>query len=167
MLALYPQVPSPLLLSLSVWAVASGLEGESANSSGESREEGAAERTRAPGSVRSWDLTARQKRGRQRLLPRTPTIAAQRLGSPKRAEEGKPACLSSFSGGLRPLVELCVEPAGLCGRCQGIFPTQGLNPGLLHCRQILYHLSHQGGINKPTAKKNSVKLSFLSLKKEI
>ena len=27
---------------------------------------------------------------------------------------------------------------------QGIFPSQGLNPGLPHCRQILYHLSHQG-----------------------
>ena len=27
---------------------------------------------------------------------------------------------------------------------QGLFPTQGLNPGLLHCRQILYQLSHQG-----------------------
>ena len=27
---------------------------------------------------------------------------------------------------------------------QGIFPTQGLNPGLLHCRQILYQLSHKG-----------------------
>ncbi|KAB0353465.1 hypothetical protein FD755_023832 [Muntiacus reevesi] len=27
---------------------------------------------------------------------------------------------------------------------QGIFPTQGLNPGLLHCRQILYQLSQQG-----------------------
>ena len=27
---------------------------------------------------------------------------------------------------------------------QGIFPTQGLNPGLLHCRRILYQLSHQG-----------------------
>ena len=27
---------------------------------------------------------------------------------------------------------------------QGIFPTQGLNSGLPHCRQILYHLSHQG-----------------------
>ena len=26
---------------------------------------------------------------------------------------------------------------------QGIFPTQGLNPGLSHCRQTLYHLSHQ------------------------
>ena len=29
---------------------------------------------------------------------------------------------------------------------QGIFPTQGSNPGLPHCRQILYHLSHQGSI---------------------
>ena len=27
---------------------------------------------------------------------------------------------------------------------QGIFQTQGLNPGLLHCRKILYHLSHEG-----------------------
>ena len=27
---------------------------------------------------------------------------------------------------------------------QGIFPTQGLNPGLLHCRQILYLSEHQG-----------------------
>jgi len=27
---------------------------------------------------------------------------------------------------------------------QGIVPTQRLNPGLLHCRQIVYHLSHQG-----------------------
>ena len=29
---------------------------------------------------------------------------------------------------------------------QGIFPTQGSNPGLPHCRQILYHLSHQGSL---------------------
>ena len=27
---------------------------------------------------------------------------------------------------------------------QGIFPTQGWNPGLPHCRQILYQLSHKG-----------------------
>ena len=26
----------------------------------------------------------------------------------------------------------------------GIFPTQGLNPGLSHCRWIFYCLSHQG-----------------------
>ena len=27
---------------------------------------------------------------------------------------------------------------------QGVFPTQGSNPGLLHYGWILYHLSHQG-----------------------
>ena len=26
---------------------------------------------------------------------------------------------------------------------QGIFPTQGSTPGLLHCRQVLYRLNHQ------------------------
>ena len=31
---------------------------------------------------------------------------------------------------------------------QGIFPTQGSNPGFPHCRQILYHLSHQGSPRK-------------------
>ena len=30
-----------------------------------------------------------------------------------------------------------------CSLLQGIFSTQGSNPGLLHCRQILYQLSHQ------------------------
>ena len=30
---------------------------------------------------------------------------------------------------------------------QGIFPPQGSNPGLLHCRQFLYQLSHQGSPN--------------------
>ena len=33
---------------------------------------------------------------------------------------------------------------GCLSLLQGIFPTQGSNPGLLHCRQILYQLSHQG-----------------------
>ena len=27
---------------------------------------------------------------------------------------------------------------------QGIFPTQGSNPGLPHCRHVLYQLGHQG-----------------------
>ena len=34
---------------------------------------------------------------------------------------------------------------------QGIFPTQGLNQGLLHCRQILYHLRHQGSSKQSIA----------------
>ena len=33
---------------------------------------------------------------------------------------------------------------GSCSLLQGIFQTQGLNLGLLHCRWILYCLSHQG-----------------------
>jgi len=31
---------------------------------------------------------------------------------------------------------------------QGIFLTQGLNPGLLNFRQICYYLSHQGSPSK-------------------
>ena len=33
---------------------------------------------------------------------------------------------------------------GSCFLLQGIFPTQGLNLGLLHFREILYQLSHKG-----------------------
>ena len=29
---------------------------------------------------------------------------------------------------------------------KGIFPTQGSNSGLMHCRQILYQLSHKGSL---------------------
>ena len=32
---------------------------------------------------------------------------------------------------------------------QEIFPTQRLNPGLPHCRRILYQLSHQGSPHSP------------------
>ena len=47
---------------------------------------------------------------------------------------------------------------------QGIFPTQGLNPGLLHCRQILYHLSHQGSPRflKMNSKQWLIYIEFLS-----
>ena len=33
---------------------------------------------------------------------------------------------------------------GCHARLKGIFPTQGWNPGLPHCKQILYYLNHQG-----------------------
>ena len=32
---------------------------------------------------------------------------------------------------------------------QGILPTQGSNPGLLHCRQILFQLSYKGSPQTP------------------
>ena len=36
------------------------------------------------------------------------------------------------------------QNAGVGSLLQGIFPTQGSNPGLPHCRQILYQLSYKG-----------------------
>ena len=51
---------------------------------------------------------------------------------------------------------------------QGIFPTQGYNPGLSCCRWVLYHLSHRGsheGTSQPTKRgwpraKVNLKLCF-------
>ena len=40
-----------------------------------------------------------------------------------------------------------------CSLLQGIFPTPGINSGLLHCKQILYLLSHQGSKYKRTEAK--------------
>ena len=39
--------------------------------------------------------------------------------------------------------------AGCHSLLQGIFPTQGSNPDLLNCAQILYHLSHLGSLERP------------------
>ena len=47
----------------------------------------------------------------------------------------------------------------LC-KLQGMFPIQGLNLGIPHCRQILYHLSHQGS---PCKIKAAKKYSFIFL----
>ena len=53
--------------------------------------------------------------------------------------------------GLQPARLLCLWDSsgkntgvGCHALLQGIFLTQGLNSGLLHCRQTLYHLNHQG-----------------------
>ena len=59
------------------------------------------------------------------IEPRSPTLQADSLPS---EPPGKPK--NTRVGSLSLL--------------QGIFPTQESNPGLLHCRRILYYLSHQG-----------------------
>ena len=53
--------------------------------------------------------------------------------------------------GLQPIRLLCPwntpgknTRVGCHSTLQGVFPTQGLNLSLLHYRQILHHLSHQG-----------------------
>ena len=60
-----------------------------------------------------------------RIEPRSPTLQVDSLPS------DRPGKLMNPGVGSSSLL-------------QGIFPNQGLNPGLPHCRQILYHLSHQG-----------------------
>ena len=51
---------------------------------------------------------------------------------PHESQHTRPPCRSSTPG------------VGSLSFLQGIFPTQGLNPGLPQCRQILYQLSHKG-----------------------
>ena len=58
---------------------------------------------------------------------------------------------------------------------QGIFPTQGLNMGLLHWKQILYHLSHQGSLlngklstfQKKVIKIDNMKIFFYMLRRKV
>ena len=59
--------------------------------------------------------------------------------------------------GLQPTRLLCpwdfpgkVTGVGCHFLLQGIFPTQGSNPGFLHCRQILYSLSYKGRPSQAT-----------------
>ena len=59
---------------------------------------------------------------------------------------------SVMSNSLQPHVQYSpwISPGqntgvGSLSLLQGISPTQGLNPGLLHSRWILYQLSHKGG----------------------
>ena len=56
-----------------------------------------------------------------------------------------------MSDSLQPNGEYCPwnspgqnTGVGSLSLLQGIFPTQGSNPGLPHCRRILYQLSYQG-----------------------
>ena len=44
------------------------------------------------------------------------------------------------------------------------FPTQGSNTGPLHCRQMLYHLSHQGSLCLLT-KLHSINISYKYMRK--
>ena len=97
--------------------------------------------------------SSRPRDGKPNLL----SLLHWQVGSLPLASPGKPNnALESESGSV---VSDALQPHGLysswdspgqntgVGRCsllQGIFPNQGLNPGLPHCRQILYQLSYQG-----------------------
>ena len=44
----------------------------------------------------------------------------------------------------RDIIHRMTTGVGCHALLQGVFPTQGQNPGLPHCRCILHHLSHKG-----------------------
>ena len=80
-----------------------------------------------------WDLPNPE------IEPRSPTLQADALTS---EPPGKPKYFFGLlflegSGGKNTGV-------GYHSLLQEISPTQGLNPGLPHCRQTLYCLNHQG-----------------------
>ena len=66
------------------------------------------------------------------------------------------------------LLYLCNSPgkntgAGIHSLLQGIFPTQGSNPGLWHWMQVLYHLIHQGSHMLVRLCSKSFKLGYSSM----
>ena len=72
-----------------------------------------------------------------------PCLCAQSCSAllPHELQPSRLLCPWTFSG----------KTNGVCYHflLQGIFPTQGSNLGFLHCRQILYCLSHQGLYDSP------------------
>ena len=87
----------------------------------------------------------------QTLNVKSQVESAPRLHHAKTKKESESESHSVVSDSLRPhgLYSPWNSPGQNTGvgslfLLQGIFPTQGSNPGLLHCRRILYQLSYQG-----------------------
>ena len=74
------------------------------------------------------------------IKPRSPTLQVNSLPAKPQGKQGKPK--NTGVGSLSLLHQ--------------IFPTQELNQGPLHCRQILYQLSYQGNL-----KGSEVNIKFL------
>ena len=67
----------------------------------------------------------------------------------KKKKKSESHSVTSNALQLHGLHSLCNSPGqntgvGSLSLLKGIFPIQGSNPGLPHCRRILYHLSHKG-----------------------
>ena len=80
------------------------------------------------------------------------------------------SCLTLQPHGLQPTGLLCPwdspgkDTRVCCHSLLQIFLTQVSNPGLSHCRQILYHLSHQEVAQPKKRKKiKSVELRWMNL----
>ena len=106
--------------------------------------------------VTDWPWALRDEKRWRWLLAFAPQLVSGEAINWVRGEEGyclgwKWKLLSRPT--LRDSMDCIVSPWDCAGQntgvgglsfLQGIFPTQGLNPGLLHCKWILYQLSHKG-----------------------
>ena len=106
--------------------------------------------------VTDWPWALRDEKRWRWLLAFAPQLVSGEAINWVRGEEGyclgwKWKLLSRPT--LRHSMDCIVSPWDCAGQntgvgglsfLQGIFPTQGLNPGLLHCKWILYQLSHKG-----------------------
>ena len=88
-------------------------------------------------SPRAWEITKPNK---------WDLVKIERLLTPKRDVKVTQLCPTPYSPGNSPGQNTGVAIFSLL---QGIFPTQELNPGLPHCRQTLYQLSHKGILFHP------------------
>ena len=88
------------------------------------KDQGSCSRERNPGSTkRKPGLTSARKK--VKVVPSCPTLRPHGLYSPWNSPGQN-------------------TEMGSCSLLQGMFPTQGSNPGLPHCKRILYQLSHKG-----------------------
>ena len=99
-----------------------------------------------PGSEEWLEGSSRGVTGWGLAFDKMPLAAAL-----SRGELGTVRSFQQASHGLGPARLLCSwnshgknSGVGCHSLLQEIFPTQGLNPGLPHCGQILYHQSHEG-----------------------
>ena len=78
------------------------------------------------------------------IEPRSPTLQANALPSELPAKPHGLYTTLNPKPNPNPNSPSQNTGVGNLSLLQGIFPTQGSNPGLLHCKQILYQLNHPG-----------------------
>ena len=118
-------------------------------------------------------LNNKQKYKPNQQQTRLPPHSALPISGKTKKERNKVKSLSCARLFVTPWIVVCTKllrPWDFQGKStgvgchfllQGIFPTQGSNPGLSLCRQMLYRLSHPGGSDAKASAHNARDLGSL------